>query len=89
LLSGRLDASLQDAVEAEIGFLKTPRGAGYEFAGKDIVDEKILGNGAGIGMRKEDTDLKAKIDKAIADIIKDGTYKKLEKKYFDFDVYGS
>ncbi|MGE8490584.1 MAG: transporter substrate-binding domain-containing protein, partial [Paraburkholderia nemoris] len=47
-----------------------------------------LGNGAGIGMRKEDTDLKAKVDKAIADIIKDGTYKKLEKKYFDFDVYG-
>src|ERR1700684_1345614 len=84
LLSGRLDASLQDAVEAEIGFLKTPRGAGYDFAGKDIVDEKILGNGAGIGMRKEDADLKAKVDKAIADIIKDGTYKKLENKYFTF-----
>ena len=89
LLSGRLDASLQDAVEAEIGFLKTPRGAGFAFAGKDIVDEKVLGNGAGIGMRKDDADLKVKVDKAIADIIKDGTYKKLEKKYFDFDVYGS
>ena len=88
LLSGRLDAALQDAVQAEIGFLKTPRGAGFDFVGKDLDDPKILGNGAGIGMRKEDTDLKAKIDKAIADIIKDGTYKKLEKKYFDFDVYG-
>jgi lysine/arginine/ornithine transport system substrate-binding protein len=88
LLSGRLDASLQDAVEAELGFLKTPRGAGFAFAGKDIVDEKVLGNGAGIGMRKDDADLKVKVDKAIADIIKDGTYKKLEKKYFDFDVYG-
>ncbi len=89
LLSGRLDAALQDAVQAEIGFLKTPRGAGFEFVGKDLVDPKILGTGAGIGMRKEDTDLKAKIDKAIAEIIKDGTYKKLEQKYFDFDVYGS
>ncbi|WP_114811809.1 ABC transporter substrate-binding protein [Paraburkholderia kururiensis] len=88
LLSGRLDAALQDAVQADIGFLKTPRGAGYEFVGKDLVDPKILGNGAGIGLRKEDTDLKAKIDKAIAEILKDGTYKKLEKKYFDFDVYG-
>ena len=88
LLSGRLDAALQDAVQADIGFLKTPRGAGFEFVGKDLDDPKILGNGAGIGMRKEDTDLKAKVDKAIADIIKDGTYKKLEKKYFDFDVYG-
>ncbi|MFM0339060.1 ABC transporter substrate-binding protein [Paraburkholderia fungorum] len=88
LLSGRLDGALQDAVQAEIGFLKTPRGAGFEFVGKNIDDPKILGNGAGIGMRKDDADLKAKIDKAIADIIKDGTYKKLEKKYFDFDVYG-
>ncbi len=88
LISGRLDAALQDAVQAEIGFLKTPRGAGFEFVGKDLEDKKILGEGAGIGMRKEDTDLKAKVDKAIADIIKDGTYKKIEKKYFDFDVYG-
>jgi lysine/arginine/ornithine transport system substrate-binding protein len=88
LLSGRLDAALQDAVQADIGFLKTPRGAGYTFVGNDLVDPKILGNGAGIGLRKEDTDLKAKIDTAIADMIKDGTYKKIEKKYFDFDVYG-
>ncbi|MFL9994744.1 ABC transporter substrate-binding protein [Paraburkholderia sediminicola] len=89
LLSGRLDGALQDAVQADIGFLNTPRGAGFQFAGKDIVDAKILGNGAGIGMRKDDVDLKEKIDKAIADIIKDGTYKAIEKKYFVFDVYGS
>jgi lysine/arginine/ornithine transport system substrate-binding protein len=88
LISGRLDAALQDAVQADLGFLKTPRGAGFQFVGKDLEDKKILGSGAGIGLRKEDTDLKAKIDKAIADIIKDGTYKKIEKKYFDFDVYG-
>jgi len=88
LMSGRLDAALQDAVQADIGFLKTPRGANFEFAGKDIDDPKTLGNGAGIGLRKDDGDLKAKIDHAIADIIKDGTYKKLEKKYFAFDVYG-
>ncbi|MEQ5842211.1 ABC transporter substrate-binding protein [Paraburkholderia acidicola] len=89
LLSGRLDATLQDAVQADIGFLKTPRGAGFEFVGKDLDDPKTLGTGAGVGLRKEDTDLKAKMDKAIADMIKDGTYKKLEQKYFTFDVYGS
>jgi lysine/arginine/ornithine transport system substrate-binding protein len=84
LMSGRLDAALQDEVQAEMGFLKTPRGAGFQFAGKEIPSDA-----AGIGLRKEDTDLKAKIDKAIADMIKDGTYKKIEAKYFDFDVYGS
>ena len=84
LLSGRLDAALQDEVQADLGFLKTPRGAGFQFAGAEIPT-----GAAAIGLRKEDTDLKAKIDKAIADMIKDGTYKKLEAKYFDFDVYGS
>jgi lysine/arginine/ornithine transport system substrate-binding protein len=88
LLSGRLDATLQDAVQADIGFLKTPRGQGYAFAGPTLVDDKILGKGAAVGLRKEDTDLKAKIDKAIADMIQDGTYKKLASKYFDFDIYG-
>jgi lysine/arginine/ornithine transport system substrate-binding protein len=88
LLSGRLDTALQDKVQAEIGFLKTPRGAEYQIVGGDITDEKTLGTGAGIGLRKDDTDLKAKIDKAIADIRKDGTYNNIAKKYFDFDVYG-
>jgi len=88
LLSGRLDAALQDKVQAEIGFLKTPRGAGYQIVGNDLNDPKTLGEGAGIGLRKEDTDLKKKIDGATADIRKDGTYEKIEKKYFDFDVYG-
>ncbi|CAB3809436.1 Lysine/arginine/ornithine-binding periplasmic protein [Paraburkholderia caffeinitolerans] len=88
LVSGRLDAALQDAVQADLGFLKTPRGAGFQFAGGDIVDRQILGNGSGIGLRKEDIDLKTEINQAIADIIKDGTYKRIEKKYFTFDVYG-
>ncbi|KAG0165686.1 hypothetical protein DFQ28_002030 [Apophysomyces sp. BC1034] len=88
LLAGRLDATLQDAVQAEVGFLNTPRGKGYVFVGPSLQDEKTLGTGSGIGLRKKDTELKAKLDNAISDMIKDGTYKKLEQKYFDFDVYG-
>ena len=88
LLAGRIDAALQDSVQADIGFLKTPRGKGFSFAGGDLDDPVTLGNGAGIGLRKEDVALKTKIDGAIADIIKDGTYKKIEHRYFDFDVYG-
>jgi lysine-arginine-ornithine-binding protein len=89
LTAGRLDAALQDAVQADQGFLKTPRGAGFQFTGGDINDPNgTLGAGAAIGLRKEDADLKAQIDKAIGDMIKDGTYKKIESKYFAFDVYG-
>jgi lysine-arginine-ornithine-binding protein len=84
LQSGRLDAALQDEVQADLGFLKTPRGAGFAFAGPAIPT-----GAAAIGLRKEDIDLKKGINKAISEMIMDGTYKKIASKYFDFDVYGS
>ena len=89
LISGRLDAALQDGVQVELGFLGKPKGAGFAFTGGEPQDLKTLGNGAAIGLLKEDTDLKTKIDQALGDMIKDGTYKKIEAKYFPFDVYGS
>ncbi|MCW3478187.1 ABC transporter substrate-binding protein [Neisseriaceae bacterium JH1-16] len=88
LLSGRLDATLQDTMQAKNGFLKKPAGHGYSLAGAAIEDEKTLGQGTAVGLRKDDADLKVAIDKAIAAILKDGTYKKIAGKYFDFDVYG-
>ncbi|RQH03919.1 ABC transporter substrate-binding protein [Paraburkholderia dinghuensis] len=88
LLSGRLDAALQDGVQVELGFLAKPRGAGFAFTGGEPEDLKTLGNGAAIGLRKEDADLKAKIDQALGDMVKDGTYKKIEARYFPFDVHG-
>ena len=88
LMTGRLDAVLQNQVQAERGFLKTPRGAKFTFAGSALNDPKILGKGTGIGMRKDDTDLKTDIDGAIAGMLKDGTYQKITRKYFDFNIYG-
>ncbi|MDN0076421.1 ABC transporter substrate-binding protein [Crenobacter sp. SG2303] len=88
LVSGRLDATLQDTVTAKNGFLKTPAGRGYNLAGAGLDDEKTLGYGTAVGLRKEDTDLKAAINGAIAAMLKDGTYQKIAAKYFDFDVYG-
>jgi histidine transport system substrate-binding protein len=87
LISGRLDATLQDEVQADIGFLKTPQGKGFAWAGEEINDPKTIGAGTGIGLRKEDADLKTKLNKAIAEIHTDGTYDKLQKKYFDFNIY--
>lgn len=87
MASGRLDATLQDAIMVDSAFLKTPKGKGFSFAGGNVVDAKTLGVGAAIGLRKEDVDLKNNINKALAAIIADGTYKKLEKKYFSFSIY--
>ncbi len=88
LTAGRIDAAFQDEVAASEGFIKQPAGKGYAFAGPAVKDQKIFGVGTGIGMRKDDAELKAAIDKAFDEIRKDGTYDKLAKKYFDFDIYG-
>lgn len=88
LTAGRIDAAFQDEVAASEGFLKQPVGKDYIFAGPAVKDEKIFGVGTGMGLRKDDAELKAAIDKAFDEIRKDGTYDKLAKKYFDFDVYG-
>ena len=88
LKSGRLDASLQDEAQAGFGFLKTPEGQGFEFAGPELEDPKILGSSAAIGLRKGDTDLRNALNNALAELLKDGTYQAIAKKYFDFDIYG-
>lgn len=87
LSSGRLDASLQDAVQADIGFLQTPRGKNFAFAGAELKDVKTLGVGIALGLRKEDSDLRNLVNKALADMHKDGTYSRLAKKYFAFNIY--
>jgi lysine-arginine-ornithine-binding protein len=86
LRSGRLDAALQDEIQAKQGFLKTAQTEGFGFAGPEVVDDEILGIGAAIGLRKSDPDLKIALDQALKAIHQDGTYQELEEKYFDFDV---
>ncbi|MCG5075142.1 ABC transporter substrate-binding protein [Paraburkholderia tagetis] len=88
LRAGRLDATLTDMISGSDGFLKTPQGHDYGFLGAPVNDAKTLGAGAAIGFRKSDTALRAMIDQAIGDMIKDGTYQKIERRYFEFDVLG-
>jgi len=86
LVTGRIDAALLGSVEADNGFLKTPRGKGFGFVGGPL---EMGDHGTGIGLRKDDVALKANIDNAIAAMRADGTYQKIARKYFDFDVYGN
>ena len=88
LTAGRIDAAFQDEVAASEGFLKQPVGKDYKFGGPSIKDEKLFGVGTGMGLRKEDNELREALNKAFAEMRADGTYEKLAKKYFDFDVYG-
>lgn len=89
LTSGRIQASLQDAVEAEYGLLKSSKGANFEFAGATLKDADIFGIGAGIGLRQEDEALRKDINRALAEMLKDGSYHKIAGKYFSFDIYNN
>ena len=87
LVAGRLDLILADSVVLQEGFLNKPEGKDFAFVGPDLYGP-IFGEGAGIGIRKEDTKLKDAFNAAIKAIRADGTYKKINDKYFSFDVYG-
>jgi arginine/ornithine transport system substrate-binding protein len=88
IASGRIDFLLADSVVLTDGFLKKPDGKDYEFVGPDLTDVRWFGEGIGIAFRKKDKDLVELFNKAIDQIRADGTYKKINDKYFDFNVFG-
>jgi arginine/ornithine transport system substrate-binding protein len=89
LANGRLDLIMADSVALDEGFLKTDLGKGFEFVGPGYSDPQYHGEGAGIAVRKGDDDLREALNKAIREIRSDGTYQKIESKYFKYDIYGS
>lgn len=82
LASGRLDAVLADML-VNYEWLRSDAGKGFEFLGEPLnIDDQI-----GIAVRKEDTALVAKLNAAIKAIRDDGTYRKINAKYFPFSIY--
>jgi len=88
MAAGRLDFLLADSVALSDGFLKKPEGKDFEFVGPDMTDVRWFGEGVGVACRKKDKDLVEMFNKAIDQIRADGTYKKIQDKYFNFNVYG-
>ncbi len=86
LNAGRLDFVFADAFVL-LEFLNSDNGKDYEFIGDGYSDPKYFGEGIGIAIRKGDTELTDKLNKAIAGIRADGTYDTIRKKYFDFDIF--
>jgi polar amino acid transport system substrate-binding protein len=88
LAAGRIDAVQADSIALD-AFLASEAGAACcELKGAVADDPAILGLGVGAGVRKEDTELLAKINAAIAKVIADGTYDTITAKYFASSIYG-
>ena len=89
LQSGRLDAVVADQVAINAGLLQRPAGKDFALVGPVFNDPKYFGPGSGVAMRKGDVQLQSKINQAIKDIRANGTYDRLARQYFDFDVYNA
>lgn len=88
LKSGRVDYVFLDATAIEEGLLNKAGGEQFAFVGPSITDEKWFGEGFGIAVRKQDSDLQAKLNQALAELRENGQYQAVNDKYFEYDVYG-
>ena len=81
LVSGRIDLLFVDKLPG-LDWLKSKDGACCEFVGTDLPTD-----GVGAAVRKEDSDLRDQISAAIEAIKADGTYDKINAKYFPFSIW--
>ncbi len=77
LAAGNLDTILADGAYLE-PVVAASNGA-IEFVGEDV----MIGGGVGAGIRKEDAELKAKVNEALASLKADGTVDKLIAEWFE------
>ncbi|OCP23556.1 MULTISPECIES: lysine/arginine/ornithine ABC transporter substrate-binding protein [unclassified Ensifer] len=84
LKAGRIDVSL-----SSVSFLKPltdkPENEDLTMFGPRMTGG-VFGKGVGVGIRKEDTDLRAMFDKAIDAAVADGTVEKLSMQWFGYDA---
>jgi polar amino acid transport system substrate-binding protein len=77
LAAGNLDTILADGAYLEP--VVTASGGAIVFVGEDV----LIGNGVGGGLRKDDTELKTKLDDALTALKADGTVDTLIAKWFE------
>jgi polar amino acid transport system substrate-binding protein len=87
LTAGRVDYAPADFPAAQ-AFLRTPQGAACCELKADLpFDLEIFGgSGAAGGIRKGDTDLKARINAALKAVKESGSYEKITKAYSDYGI---
>jgi polar amino acid transport system substrate-binding protein len=86
LAEGRIDTLIGDK-DAIMDFIATRKeGQCCRILADVPRNPTYFGAGIGIGLRKEDKDLKDMFDKGLAAVLADGTYTRIRAKYFNFDI---
>lgn len=82
LIEGKLDLVLGDGL-ALWSFLNTPQGAAFNWVGSPIYTDE----GIGVVLRPDDQDLRSRFDGAIDKVLRNGTYLRVNARYFPFNIY--
>ncbi|WP_416897198.1 MAG: ABC transporter substrate-binding protein [Minwuia sp.] len=85
--NGRLDGVVDDVTVLE-EWINSDDGACCKILGTITPVTEIHGEGAGIAIRKGETELAERFNAAIKAIRANGKYKEINDKYFTFDAYG-
>jgi polar amino acid transport system substrate-binding protein len=85
LFTGRLDVVVGDKLSLS-RFLESREGACCRFVGDVPFNPLYQGEGYGVGLRPEDQGLKTRFDRAIEQVMADGTYDRIRAKYIPFDI---
>jgi polar amino acid transport system substrate-binding protein len=87
LANGRIDFGVSDLFPMLDWVANGKDGSCCELVGAPVLEAKYAGEGAGITLRQEDDVLREAINKALEEILADGTYKAINAKYFAIDIY--
>ncbi|KZL08497.1 Octopine-binding periplasmic protein precursor [Pseudovibrio axinellae] len=85
--SGRLDAVIDDLGVLQ-SWINSDAGACCKIIGSLPIQPELHGQGIGVGVRKGQDELKGRFSNAIHAIRENGTYKKINDKYFSQDAFG-
>ena len=83
LAAGRLDVLFGEVIALTESFLESDTGQGFEWRGEEI----RFGEGVAIAVRKEDTELRDKLNEGIQAIRESGRFQEISDKYFGRDIY--
>jgi polar amino acid transport system substrate-binding protein len=86
LAEGDIDIAFEDKLAIYDWLTNTKAGTCCAYKGNDIIDPQFFGDGAGIAVRKQDDEIRNRLNTALAAITADGTYDAINAKYFPFSI---
>ncbi|MEO0819420.1 MAG: transporter substrate-binding domain-containing protein [Pseudomonadota bacterium] len=87
LAAGRVDAIMTNPMKAYLKFLSKDGNDKFAVLGPQIAEEAYFGTGVGVGLRKGQEELKARIDAALKAMTEDGTLGEFGLRYFPFTIH--